>query len=242
VWQRHGLSFFSVTYFKQQNRFISSPTRAVGATTCWNRPRIHPQGLLWFIQGHELRLYLPPGAARIQIPRSAHCASDIHVGIQKTLLLLQRYWWPTKFPDVSNFVSSCWSYIAHESVYVKGRVIDTQHSTLSAVAKPFTAWQIDHCGPFTVTTGPRYSLVCVCDFSHYVIAIPVGGVDARTTAIELTHLLGIFGFPTKVHLDHGSAITSDLFKQIMSLLRIDNSLSPIAFARANGWAERAIGV
>jgi hypothetical protein len=207
--------------------------------------------LLWYMAGNRLRLYIPDmftsrfphgdKGLRRALLFHAHCPFDVHMGIQRTIFGLNGFWWPNISKDVTEFVNSCWTCVAK-----KTRLVRTHHDlslspTTIHFTKPFQAWFIDHCGPFDIPEGPKYALVCVCGFTHFCYAVAVDSVDANTTSRELFKLFCFYGVPALVHSDRGSAFTSELDAQLATLLKIDRRFSPIAFPRANGLCERAIG-
>ena len=216
-----------------------------------NHFELDAHNVLWYKSAKRVRLYIPncrssfithgDKGVRGALLLRAHCAADIHLGNFRTIHNMRDYWWPNIGRDIIEFVRSCW-----DCTITKTRWISTHHdnsieSTTKDFTRPFQGWFIDHCGPIEVSSGPRYVLVCVCGFSHFCYAVPVESVDARTTAFELFKMFCIFGIPARVHSDRGSAFTSELDSELADLLKIDRRLSPVAFPRANGLCERAVG-
>ena len=205
---------------------------------------IDAENLMWFLSKDKPRLYVPNIKAygvniRGFFISRGHGPS--HFGRDRTIYHCSDYWWPSLNRDVDAFVSSCWDCIRFKSHLVKGHQSSFQSSTSKSATRPFQAWFVDHFGPLSEVSGPKYGLVCVCGFSHYVISVGVESIDATTTAIELFKIFSLFGIPSFIHSDRGSAFTSELDKQLCELLRIDRQFSPVAFPRSNGVTERAVG-
>jgi transposase InsO family protein len=224
-------------------RGTASNTRAEKAARLFS---VDADGLVWLVSGDNARLYIPSGimedgiSIRAYLIRVSH--TDVHLGISRTFHNLRRYWWPRLFEDSHQFVESCFVCCETKSAWVKTRHNVALSSPSKDAVRPFDTWFIDHCGPFDVTAGtPKYILVFVCGFSHFVYANAVSNLDAQTTVLAFLNLMGSFGIPTTCHTDRGSAFTSELFRETCSLYHISHHLSPIAFPRCNGLAERAVG-
>jgi hypothetical protein len=201
--------------------------------------------LLWFLNAHAPRLYIPNVTSqqlggvsvRAYLIRQAHCHSDLHFGVTKSLAQLDWAWWPCLNKDVMAFVVGCWVCITKKSRLVKSHFVTAISSTSSFVTSPFSVWFVDH-----FEFRERNFLLGVCGFSHFAFATQVVSIDALSTAVALVKLFSAFGLPSGIHSDQGPAFTSALLGEVNRLLRIDVSLSPPHFPRANGLCERVVGI
>ena len=70
--------------------------------------------------------------------------------------------------------------------------------------------------------GFKYVLYCVCDFSNYVVGIPLKNISAKTIVSALVrHVFFVFGPPDRIVTDQAKQFTSTLMKQVCQTLGIN---------------------
>ena len=213
---------------------------------------IGPDDLLWCKINQKFRLYIPEGysdklpfgdkSIRIGLLLQAHNPGGIHVGINRTAYGCRDIWWPGISKDLQSLVKGCWTCVQERTRYVKPHHDLNFGSTTANANRPFSAWFIDHSGPFDLPEGKCYYLfVAVCGFSRFCHACIVESVDAISTATVLFELFCRFGIPAWIHSDKGSAFTSAVDSELCKLLKIDHRFSPTGHPQSNGVCERTIG-
>ena len=120
-----------------------------------------------------------------------------HIGCRKTRnRILQNFFWPGIFIDVSRFCKSC---PRCERSKAKGKSIRAKLVPIPPMDEPFTRVAIDIVGPLNRTKqGNRY-LLTVCDYSKkYPEAIPLKTVDTETVANALIEIFSRTGIPKEI--------------------------------------------
>ena len=183
--------------------------------------------------GVMYRRWVPKGRAedaaveQIVLPRACrktvlHLAHTIplggHLGRKKTVdRIMKRFYWPTLFRDVADFVKSC-----TECQKAGGRpVVKAPMIPLPVIDEPFERVAMDIVGPLPRSrAGHRYILV-MCDYaSRYPEAVPMRCVDAEHVAEELVKIFARVGLPKEILTDQGSNFTSELLKEMYRLLHV----------------------
>ena len=103
-----------------------------------------------------------------------------HLGRTKTTFkLLQSFYWPGVYSDVSKYVKSC------HNCQISGKA--GQHPTkaplipIPVMSQPFQKIQIDCVGPLNPTSkGNMYLLTIMCTASRYPEAFPLRNIKARS--------------------------------------------------------------
>ena len=158
-----------------------------------------------------------------------HCATEGHLGVAKTLVLVQNYLkecppeelegvgiipYRTISYVVKKFIQTC--YIcqkqneALEKLYIEPFVGSTY--------APMERIQIDHVGPLPEDAyGNKHILVIVDTFTRWVEMYPVKDVSSYTTAWELCDYIFRYGPPREVHSDHGAAFIEQTYNDIANI-------------------------
>ena len=114
---------------------------------------------------------------------------------------------------------------------------------LPKVGAPRISWSIDVITDAPVTaTGLKQILLCVDDFSSYVVCIPLTSATARNVLEGLeTKLFNQFGVPRYIRSDQQSTFyNSNLFCETLQSLGIDLQVTGVASPFSNGRAEAQI--
>nr|CAI5827382.1 unnamed protein product [Callosobruchus analis] len=98
---------------------------------------------------------------------------------------------------------------------------------------------MDHVGPFVKSRrGNAYILVIVDAFTKFVIIEAVKDTRARYVIKTLLNFMYVFGSPTRVITDRGTAFTSRTFKLFCDNYGVKHTLNAVATPRSNGQCER----
>ena len=105
---------------------------------------------------------------------------------------------------------------------------------------PFHTLGIDFVGELPYSpNGNKWILTAVCPFSNYLFAIPVRDKMATTAAQALfDNVFLMFGFPSKLMLDHGGEWLNAVLDRVLKLLSIEHILTTSYRPRLNGATER----
>ena len=106
--------------------------------------------------------------------------------------------------------------------------------------KATNAWErlsIDFKGP---VKGPKpYLFVVIDEYSRFPFAFPCKKMTAEVVADCLSSLFNVFGFPTYIHSDRGTAFVSRELKYILSVRGTATSYSSPYHPEGNSQRERA---
>uniref|UniRef100_A0A3Q2QXS5 Integrase catalytic domain-containing protein n=1 Tax=Fundulus heteroclitus TaxID=8078 RepID=A0A3Q2QXS5_FUNHE len=105
---------------------------------------------------------------------------------------------------------------------------------------PMDRLHLDILGPFPISSsGNKYILVIMDQFTRWVEAFPVPDQGAETTARMLVNnFLARFGAPLELHTDQGRNFESVLFKSICQLFQISKTRTTPYHPASNGQVER----
>ena len=99
---------------------------------------------------------------------------------------------------------------------------------------------LDMCGPMKFDRTAYTYLLVVCDvFTKYVVAVPLKG----STAVEIAQAFldrwaNVFGYPYHLHLDQGSNLTGELWREVCKEMKIERTRTTAYRPQANGQNER----
>ena len=134
-----------------------------------------------------------------------HCHGLVnggHFGPQRTAakVLEAGFYWPTIFQDAREFVLSC------DACQRSGNISKRDEMLQSGILEVeiFDVWGIDFMGPFPMSEGNRYILVCVDYVSKWVEAQACSVNDARVVCKFLKKLFSRFGMPRAIISDGGT--------------------------------------
>ncbi|KAI7811653.1 hypothetical protein IRJ41_008241 [Triplophysa rosa] len=187
---------------------------------CWPQVDLH-QGVLyyhWERPGglHPSLLLLVPASMQKEVLQACHNPPQSgHLGEGKTLeRLCQSFHWCGMGGDV------------HLHIQRSGAPMDRIH--------------IDILGPFPVSSsGNKYVLIIIDQFTRWVEAFPVPDQGAETTAKTLVYeFISRFGAPLELHTDQGRNFESTLFRNACSLLQITKTRTTPYHPASNGQVER----
>ncbi|CAF2896967.1 unnamed protein product [Rotaria sp. Silwood2] len=185
--------------------------------------------------------YVPQGALRRTILHIYHdtAANGAHFGRNKTLhKIKQRYFWPSMYTDIENYVKSCIPCAQFNPRRHK------TPGTLRPIPPPEGVWQLvsmDFHGPITPTSqrGNKY-IICLTDvLSKFVITKAVRDNTAQTAVRFLKEdIISKFGTPRCILTDNGTHFTSTLMDALIQQVGATHLYSTPYHPQTNGQVER----
>lgn len=160
-----------------------------------------------------------------------------HPGQQRLLKKIKRYYkWKGLKQDVKNYVKSCKQCsLNKQSPYTKERFVQT-----STPIQPFDLISVDTVGPLpTTTTGNKYVVSLQCNFSKYVIYVPVPDKTAITIAKAIVNnLILVYGPINQILSDAGTDYVNQVLNEICEVLKIKKSHGTASHPQTIGALER----
>jgi transposase InsO family protein len=182
------------------------------------------------------KVWAVPHLARWQIVRLCHDRAG-HLSVEYTIRRIRlNYYFPKMRRFVTKYISACLNcaYYKHCSSKKQGKLYPIEKK-----AVPFHTIHIDHVGPFeTSKKGNKYLLVIVDAFTKFTVLEAVKSTKVKPVTRTLHLMMCIFGVPTRIISDRGSAFTSRAFRLFCDEYAIKHVLNAVATPRANGQCER----
>ncbi|XP_063040269.1 uncharacterized protein LOC134435312 [Engraulis encrasicolus] len=207
---------------------------------CW--PQIvRRQGVLFYRWEREDQdptlLLLVPSSMQREVLQACHNPPHSgHLGELKTLeRLRQGYHWHGMREDVHLFLKKCQC----KGSKATGTLKRAQLQSYQAGA-PLDRLHLDILGPFPLSSsGNKYILVIIDQFTRWVEAFAVPDQGAETTAKKLVYeFIARFGSPLELHTDQGRNFESCLFSSVCKLLQITKTRTTPYHPASNGQVER----
>ncbi|KII62308.1 Pro-Pol polyprotein [Thelohanellus kitauei] len=194
--------------------------------------------VLYFTRKDGTLLAVVPQTSRNDLIKTYHEVDGGHSGIDKTFNIIRnKFYWPNMYNNVYHIVSSCdiCQKIKKPTYPHKARLIPIIPSS------KFESWQTDILGPLpSATTGNRYVIIFIDQFTKWVEAFAFETIDAETVIKCLTYVISRFGVPKRLHSDQGPQYESHKLTEFCNALNIIKSHSSVYHPEGNGLAERAI--
>ncbi|XP_078052016.1 uncharacterized protein LOC144478158 [Augochlora pura] len=110
---------------------------------------------------------------------------------------------------------------------------------IEKIAVPFHTVHLDHVGPFVRSRKKNTQILTVIDgFTKFCILESVCDTSSKNVLRVLSQVIAIFGVPSRVITDRGSAFTARSFEAFCVEHGIKHVLNAVATPRANGQCER----
>ncbi|KAI3369367.1 hypothetical protein L3Q82_007468 [Scortum barcoo] len=167
--------------------------------------------------------YWSPPHCKLEVMQASHNPPQSgHLGDAKTLQRLrQSYHWYGMGGDLGKYIQKCPQCKAQKSSS------PTQRARLQTyqAGAPMDRLHLDVLGPFPISSsGNKYILVIMDQFTRWVEALPIPDQGAETMAKTLVnHFIACFGAPLELHTDQGRNFESELFKNICQLFQISKT-------------------
>lgn len=180
--------------------------------------------------------WVVPRGARMQVCRLCHDDAG-HLGVEKTLERLRRnYWFAGMRRFVTKYVAACLNCAYYKHAPGKRQC---KLNIIEKTPVPFHTLHLDHVGPFeTSRKRNKFLLVIVDAFTKFTVVEAVKNQKAQYVVKILMNLSYLFGIPTRIVSDRGSAFTSQAFKTFCKTYGIKHVFNAVATPRANGQCER----
>ena len=193
------------------------------------------------------RRYVPNSdKLRLRIIQLAHdSVAGGHPGRAKSYELVSRaYWWPNIYKYVQRFVRNC-----HVCTRSKPSRQRTQ-GWLRPLPVPERRWRdvsMDYVGPLPPSTFMgityRYVLAFVDRLSKMRHLVPTTSMEVEeATNSFYAHVWKHHGLPESFVSDRGTQFTSDVWKHMCKMLKIDAKLSTAYHPETDGQTERSNAV
>ena len=180
--------------------------------------------------------WVVPRAARWNIVKMYH--DDLgHFSLDKTLGKIQeKHWFKGMRKFVAKYVKACLNCLYYKNP--SGRKPGLLHP-IDKVAIPFHTLHLDHLGPFITSKKKNTQILVVVDgFTKFCTIEPVRDTKAKWVLKTLDQMFAVFGVPTRIISDRGTAFTSHMFSAFCQEHGIKHILNAVATPRANGQCER----
>lgn len=159
-----------------------------------------------------------------------------HIGINRMYNKLKPlYSWINMRKSIADYVKSCKECKENKHfIPIKPKTIVTTTPT-----KPFNIVSIDTVGPFQYTNNRnRYAVTIQCDFSKYIIVIPIPDKSSTTIArAVIEKCILIFGPMIGIKTDQGTEYKG-VFDEVCNLLQINHICSAAYHPQTIGALER----
>lgn len=186
-----------------------------------------------FIDGEELLVV--PESMQIDIIRNAHDRG--HYASKRTEETLKHQFYIPKVKEkIDRFIKNCVPCI------LINRKTGKQDGLLHPIEKeaiPLHTYHVDHLGPLTSTNKNYKFIFAIIDsFTKFVWLYPTKSTDAAEVIAKLENQKHVFGNPSRIISDRGTAFTSKQFQDYCSAEKIEHFSVTTGLPRANGQIER----
>lgn len=170
----------------------------------------------------------------------AHGRHGGHFGWKTTFQRLRAagHNWPEMKQEVQQYVRSCgWCQKNRNFVVPETAVRNIQRW------EPFAELCSDVAGPYpTDKSGMQYVCCTRDNFTGYVFLSAMPDATAESHTHALLQAIAVFGPPTAIRTDKGSAYCSDLVQRLCQALGTEHITTLVAHPQSNGQAERTVGL
>ena len=162
-----------------------------------------------------------------------------HSGISRTIRKIKsKYNWPSLRKDVKNFIKNCKSCQINKLTRKKSKM---PMQITDTATYPFQKVYLDIVGPLPLTiNGNKFILTFQDDLSKYSLAIPIPNSESETIAKKFVeYFISKFGITVTLVTDQGTNFTSNLFKDLCKLFKINKLQTSAYHPQSNGALERS---
>lgn len=161
-----------------------------------------------------------------------------HVGQKRMYAKLRsKFEWKNMAKDVARYVKNCELCRVNKP---KRKNRESMQITQTPV-QPFESLIIDTIGPFPSTTGQaKYAITIICDFSKFLIIVPVPNKEAKTIAkVIVENCILVFGPMKRIRSDMGTEFCNQVLRELAELLHINHDKSTAYHHETVGTVERS---
>ena len=191
---------------------------------------------------HIFTQVVVPKPYRRQVMRIAHeTLLGGHQGAKKTIdKVLTNFFWPGINADITRYCRSC---DVCQRTLPKGKITKVPLGKMPLIETPFERIAVDIVGPIHPLTDRknRYILTIIDYATRYPEAIPLPGIEAERVAEALMSVFTRVGIPKEMLTDQGSQFTSEIMRQVSTLLSMKQLTTTPYHPAANGLVEKFNG-
>lgn len=193
------------------------------------------EGVLYHVSGSSKRVVVPPSMRR-DLFKLYHGRS-VHAGTERTHeTLRERFFWPRMYTQCAQWVSECMICLRRKRLPESNR---TKVASRPETSRPFEIVAIDFLSVDSRARSRFKILTVVDEFSRYAFAIPVRGETAKEAAKKLFDTVFTqFGFPEQIHSDQGKGFVGRVFKELLRIGGVKQSVGVPHNPRSNAITER----
>jgi len=182
------------------------------------------------------QLVLPLQCRKIVLKLAHEIPLSGHLGKEKTSRrVLQRFYWPTLYRDVSEFCKTCG--VCQKASRYKGKKAPL--IPLPIIDVPFKRIAMDIVGPLPRSRSGYPYILVVCDYAtRYPEAVAIKSIEAGRIAEELIKLFARVGVPEEILTDQGSNFTSSLLAELYRMLHVHPIRTSPYHPQTDGLVER----
>lgn len=159
-----------------------------------------------------------------------------HFGITQVITKLKKlYYWPNMSNDIRKYINNC-EKCRKSKVEIKTKepmkITDTPHRAFDTIV-------IDTVGPLNKISENSYALTMICEFSKFLISIPIANKEAKTIAKAIfENCICTFGIPKIIKTDCGTEYKNSIVKELCKILKIQHDFSTPYHHESVGTIER----
>jgi len=160
-----------------------------------------------------------------------------HCGTRKTYEgLAQHYWFPHMRKRVHKYIDNCITCITANN---SPNRLEGETFLTSLSKAPMEVVHVDHFGPLQQTENlNKYILVMIDAFTRFVWLFATRTTSSKETTRNLRTVFNVFGNPSELVSDRGTAFTSTEFADFVLSIRAKHRKVAVAAPWANGMVER----
>lgn len=205
-------------------------------------PWLLDNGILYRRRHRKRLLYVPLPTLQHKLLSEAHeCPVSGHFGRDKTFHSLRdRFWWPTIYDDVAEFVKSC---PVCQLTKTHPRKPAGKLLPLPIPSAPWESVTLDIMGPVPPSANGSNAVVVFVDrLSKMVHAVPCTMEHSARDIARLffRHVFRLHGMPTSIVSDRDPRWTSHFWESLFSMLGTRLNMSTAFHPQTDGQSERSI--
>ena len=159
-----------------------------------------------------------------------------HPGITRLYHYVKSKNLPFSLGDVKSICEPCDTCMKEKPRFIQSS------GTLIKATQPFQQLNIDFKGPLPSSSGNRYILTLVDEYSRFPFAFPCRDMTSQTVIKCFNQLFSLFGMPNYIHNDRAQDFLSSEVKTYLNSKGIAMSKTSRYNPRGNGQAERYNGI
>jgi len=192
-------------------------------------------GLVYRKDDENLKFVVPDGM--IGRVLRAHHDDMAHCGSEKTYQgVAISYWFPAMRKKIHDYISNCFTCIMADDSRNR---LEGETNLYPQANAALDTLHIDHFGLLQESRDHfKYIFVVVDAFTRFTWLCPVKATTTNETVRHLKNIFSIFGNPSKIVSDRGTAFTSREFEKFIEARSIKHRKVAVASPWANGTVER----